>query len=173
MYANTFVTSNPCSFVPQSTCKEALVTYAFVKTGVPLSIKLSVVILPNGERVFIENNPFGQKEIALEKQNILSLDEIRCEINRQFPKENLAMYNDQNALGYMHGLKKPASNDYDKTHRDPGFRVIQETKAGKNWENGFIYYAYSTDERQLQRVYHFDATTGELLMITEVYKTAN
>jgi hypothetical protein len=54
-------------------------------------------------------------------------------------------------------------------YRDPGYKQIKETKAGKKWERGFIYSAQKYDPKSPKRIYHFDAVTGELLWITEVH----
>jgi hypothetical protein len=80
-----------------------------------------------------------------------------------------------NALVYSNArIKQPEYKDEgNKLNRDPGYRLIKVSKAGKNWENGFIYIARSKDPKMQKRVYHFDAVTGKLLFITEIYNVTN
>jgi hypothetical protein len=171
-YANTLVSNNPCASEPQDSCKEAIVTYNFVKKDVPLTIKMLITIKENGNFVNIENNQYGKNEIPIEKQNLLSITDIQKIINKKFPKDSLEILPFGNALGYSNArVKQPEYKDEgNKLNRDPGYRLIRETKAGKNWENGFIYRARSKDPRKSKRIYHFDAVTGKLLWITEIYK---
>ena len=130
--------------------------------------------MENGNYVNIENNPFGKNKISIEKQNLLSTDEIRKIITNRFPKDSLEVLPHGNAMVYSNSrIKQPEFNDEgNKLSRDPGYRLIMESKAGKKWENGFIYIARSNDAKMLNRVYYFDAVTGDLLFITEVYKVA-
>jgi len=173
-YNNTFVSNKPCSIEPQDSCKEAIISYRFVKSDIPLTVKILVTIMENGNYVNIENNPFGKNKISIEKQNLLSTDEIRKIITNRFPKDSLEILPHGNALVYSNSrIKQPEFNDEgNKLSRDPGYRLIMESKAGKKWENGFIYIARSNDAKMLNRVYYFDAVTGDLLFITEVYKVA-
>lgn len=171
-YANTLVSNNPCASEPQDSCKEAIVTYNFAKKDVPLQIKMLVTIKENGNFVKIENNQYGKNEITLEKQNLLSTAEIQKIMNKKFPKDSLEIRPFRNALGYSNvRVKQPKYKDEgNKLNRDPGYRLIKETKAGQNWENGFIYSVQSYNPRKPKRIYHFDAVTGKLLWITEIYK---
>lgn len=171
LYANSMETTNPCTTVPQSNCKEAIITYSYVKKGVPLGIKILVSLKDNGEYVYIENNPYGKKKISNEQQNLLSITEIQANINREFSKDSLSVINGISFSPTR--IQQPESNDTDKMNRDPGYRVIQETTSGENWKGGFTYIASSLDQNKLQKIFHFDATTGELLWITEIYKVAN
>ena len=175
LYANTLVSNNPCSSEPQDSCKEAIISYSFVNKDVPLSIKMLITIKENGEIVYIENNPYGFKEISIEKQNLLSISEIHKIITKRFPKDSLVILTDNKALVYAHTpIKKPQSKDVgNKLNRDPGYRLIKETRSGKNWENGFIYITQSHNPRKSKRIYHFDAVTGKLLCITEIYNVTN
>ena len=119
----------------------------------------------------IENNQYGKNEITIEKQNLLSITEIQKIIHKKFHKDSLEILPFGNALRYSNTpVKPPEYKDKDnKLNRDPGYRLIKETKAGKNWENGFVYIARSNDPKMLNSVYHFDAVTGNLLWITEFY----
>jgi hypothetical protein len=174
-YNNSFVSNKPCSTEPQDSCKEAIVSYRFVKSDIPLTIKILVTIMENGNYVNIENNPFGKNRISIEKQNLLSTDEIRKNIAKKFPKDSLEVLPHGNALVYSNTrIKQPQFIDEgNKLNRDPGYKLIMESKAGKNWENGFIYIARSKDQKMLNRVYHFDAVTGKLLWIKEVYNVTS
>lgn len=171
-YNNTFVSNKPCSTEPQDSCKEAIISYRFVKRDIPLTVKILVTIMENGNYINIENNPFGKNKISIEKQNLLSTDEIQKIITNKYPKDSLEVLNYGNALVYSNTrIKQPEFNDEgNKLTRDPGYKLIMESKAGKKWENGFRYIALSNDSKMLNRVYHFDAVTGDLLWITEVYK---
>jgi hypothetical protein len=175
LYANTFESDKPCSTEPQDNCKEAIITYSFISKNVPLTMKMLITIKENGNFVNIENNPYGKNEITIEKQNLLSISEIQKIINKKFPKDSLEILPFGNALGYSNArVKQPEYKDEgSKWNRDPGYRLIKETKAGENWENGFIYRARSNDQKMLNRVYHFDAVAGELLWITEIYNVTN
>jgi hypothetical protein len=170
-YANTLVSNNPCASEPQDSCKEAIVTYNFVKKDVPLTIKMLITMKENGNFVNIENNPYGKNKITIEMQNLLSISEIQKIINKKFSKDSLEIFPFSNALCYSNArVKQPEYKDEgNKLNRDPGYRLIKETNAGENWENGFIYIARSTDQKMLNRVYHLNAVTGELLWITEIY----
>jgi hypothetical protein len=121
--------------------------------------------------VYIENNPYGKKEISIEQQKLLSIAEIQANISHQFPTDSLSVIN---GISFSHTrIQQPESNDKDKLNSDPGFRVIKETNSGKNWAGGFSYIASSLDQKKSQKIYHFDATTGELLWITEIYNVPN
>jgi len=176
-YANTLVSNNPCASEPQDSCKEAIVTYNFVKKDVPLTIKMLITIKENGNFVNIENNQYGygKNEITIEKQNLLSITEIQKIINKKFPKDSLEILPFVNALGYSNARVKQREykDEGNKLNRDPGYRLIKETKAGENLENGFIYRARSNDQKMLNRVYHFDAVTGKLLWIYEICNVTN
>lgn len=171
LYANTFESNKPCSTEPQDNCKEAIITYNFISKNVPLTVKMLITIKENGTFVNIENNPYGKNKITIEKQNLLSISEIQKIITNKFPQDSLEILPFGNALRYSNArLKQPQYKDEgNKFNRDPGYRLIKETKAGENWENGFIYIARSNDQKMLNRVYHLDAITGELLWITEIY----
>ncbi len=170
LYANTLETNNPCTTQPQNTCKEAIVTYNYSKKGVPLTIKMLITLKENGEYVYIENNQFGKKEISIKKQNLLSLAEIKTKINHRFPKDSLAILGNNKSLSYSHTrIQQPETKHADKFNSGPGYRIIKETRAGKVWENGFIYTAYGRNPNKLQRIYFFDAVTGKLLWITEIH----
>lgn len=171
-YNNTFVSNKPCSTEPQDSCKEAIISYRFVKSDIPLTVKILVTIMENGNYVNIENNPFGKNKISIDKQNLLSTDEIQKIITNKFPKDSIEVLTHGNALVYSNTrIKQPEFNDEgNKLSRDPRYKLIMESKAGKKWENGFKYIAISNDSKILNRVFHFDAVTGDLLWITEVYK---
>jgi hypothetical protein len=175
LYANTLVSTNPCATEPQDSCKEAIVTYSYVKNDVPLTLKMLITIKENGEIVYIENNTYGLKEISIEKQNLLTISEIQKIITKRFPKDSLVILADNKALVYAHRpIKQPQSKDVgNKLNRDPGYRLIKETRSGKNWENGFVYITQSRNPRKSKRIYHFDAVTGKLLSITEIYNVTN
>jgi hypothetical protein len=170
-YNNSIESSKPCSTEPQDNCKEAIITYRFINKNVPLTVKMLITIKKNGTFVNIENNPYGKNKISIEKQNLLSISEIQKIITNKFPQDSLEILPYGNALRYSNTrVKQPKYTDEgNKLNRDPGYRLIEETKAGENWENGFIYIARSNDQKMLQRVYHLDAVTGELLWITEIY----
>jgi hypothetical protein len=174
-YDNTLVSNNPCASEPQDSCKEAIATYNFVKKDVPLTIKILITIKENGNFVNIENNQFGKNEITIEKQNLLSITEIQKIIYNKFHKESVEILPFGNALRYSNTpIKQPEYKDEDnKLNKDPGYRLLKETKAGKNWENGFVYLARSNNPKMLNRVYHFDAVTGKLLWITEFYNVTS
>jgi hypothetical protein len=173
-YANTLVSNNPCASEPQDSCKEAIVTYNFTKKDVPLTIKMLITIKENGEIVYIENNPYGSKQISIEKQNLLSIPEIQKIISKKFPKDSITIFADNKALLYSHTrIQQPESKGKGKLNSDSGKRLIKETKAGRNWENGFIYSTQSHDPRKAKRIYHFDAVTGKLLWITGISIVTN
>lgn len=175
LYNNTLASNKPCSTEPQDSCKEAIVTYNFVNKDVPLAIKMLVTIKENGEIVYIENNQYGSKQISIEKQNLLTVTEFQKSIAQKFPKDSLVVFAGNNALVYSHTrISKPKAGDEgNKLNRDPGYRLIKETRYGKNWKNGFVYRAQSNCRRKSQRIYHFDAVTGKLLWITEIYAVTN
>ena len=175
LYANTLVSTNPCASEPQDSCQEAIITYSFVNKEVPFSIKMLITIKENGKIVYIENNPFGLKEISIEKQNILSISEIQKIITKRFPKDHLVIFADNKALVYAHTpIKNPQSRNVgNKLNSYPGYKLLKETRFGKNWENGFIYTAQSRNPRKSKRIYHFDAVTGKLLCITEICEVTN
>jgi hypothetical protein len=174
LYANTLVSNNPCTTEPQDSCKEAIITYSYVKKGVPLSIKILVSLKDNGEYVYIENNQFGSKEINIAKQNLLTVSEIQKIITKKFPKDSLTILADNKTLLYSHTRsQQTASTDNAKFNSATKKRLIRETKAGKNWKNGFIYSTQSQNPRKPKRIYQFDAVSGKLLWITEIYKVTN
>jgi hypothetical protein len=175
LYANTLVSNNPCASEPQDSCKEAIVTYNYVKKDVPLTIKMLITIKENGEIVYIENNPFGKKPISIEKQNLLSIPEIQKIITRQFPKDSLIIFSSNKVLAYSNTrIQQPEYKDEgNKLNSNPGKKLIKVTNAGKKWENGFIYTAISHDPKKAKRIYQFDAVTGKLLLITEIFKVTN
>ncbi len=175
-YANTLASNNPCTSEPQDSCKEAIVTYNFVKKDLPLSIKMLITINENGAIVYIENNPYGSKEVSIEKQNLLSVSEIQKIITKKYPKDSIRILADNKTLLYSHTrIQRPEDKDKGKgkLNSASGKRLIKETKAGKNWENGFIYCAQSYNPRKPKRIFHFDALTGKLLSITEIYKVTS
>ena len=175
LYANTFKSTKPCSLEPQDSCKEAIITYAFIRKDVPLTIKMLVTTKENGNFVGIENNPFGKNQISIEKQNLLSISEIQQIITNKFPNDNLEIFPYGKSLVYYSArIKQPTfKNEVNKLNRDPGYRLVKETKASKNWENGFIYSVGCNGQKRQNRVYHFDAVTGDLLWITEIYNVTN
>ncbi|MFM1893579.1 MAG: hypothetical protein RIQ90_745 [Bacteroidota bacterium] len=171
-YGNhTTISDTPCATEPQDSCKEAIITYNHVKEGVPLILKMMVSLTENGEFVYLQEYIFGGNKFTLEQQNILSLYEIQEIINNQFSDDDLKLLTYPNAITYSNSrLQKPSvAADSPKLLEDPGYRLIKESAAGKNWKGGFIYTAFTTDPRKLQKHYYFDATTGELLWITEIY----
>jgi len=173
-YDNSLVSNNPCASEPQDSCKEAIVTYHFVKKDVPFTIKMLITLKENGAVVYIENNQFGSKQISIEKQHLLSISEIQTIISKKFPKDSIIILADNKTLVYSHTrIQQPESKGKGKLNRDSGKRLIKETKAGKNWESGFIYSAQSFNPRKPKRIYHFDAVTGKLLWITEICKVTN
>lgn len=174
-YNNTFESNKPCSTEPQDSCKEAIITYSFIRKDVPLTVKMLITIKENGNFVNIENNPYGKNKITIEKQNLLSISEIQKIITNKFHKDSLKVLPYGKALFYSNTrIKQPVFKDEgNKLNRDPGYKLIKETKAGEKWENGFIYIARSTNQKMLNRIYHFDAVTGELLWITEIYNVTN
>jgi hypothetical protein len=99
------------------------------------------------------------------------LTKVNKTINKKFSKDSIVILPYGNALFYSNTrIKQPEYKDEgNKLNRDPGYRLIKVSKAGKNWENGFVYIARSNDPKMLNRVYHFDAVTGNLLWITEIY----
>jgi hypothetical protein len=174
LYANTLISNNPCASEPQDSCKEAIVTYNFVKKEVPLTIKMLITLKGNGEIVYIENNPYGLKEIGIEKQNLLSISEIQKIITKKFPKEHLTILAANKPLVYAHTrILRPKTKVKEKMKSRTKKILIRETKAGKNWENGFIYTTQSDNSKKPKRIYQFDAVTGKLLWITEIYKVTN
>jgi hypothetical protein len=174
LYTNTLVSNNPCTSQPQDSCKEAIITYNYIKKGVPLAIKMLVAMKENGDYIYLENNQYGKKKITMEQQNILSIAEIKAKIKKQFPKDSLSIFTGNNALSFSHTpIQQPDSKVKGKMDRDPGYRLIKETTAGKNWKGGFTYIASKHDPKKLQKIYHFDAVTGKLLCITEIYKVTN
>ncbi len=145
-YANTFTTDKPCTTIPQNTCKEALITYNYINRNVPLQLKFLVTIKDNGEFVQLENNQFGRQEIPIEKQNILSTDEIKVRIRQQFPTDSIFLVGYNNPLAYSpEAPSVPNSAPFNKTNRDAGFRIITETAYAKKWTGGFIYTAHNRD----------------------------
>ena len=173
-YDNTLVSNNPCASEPQDSCKEAIVTYNFVKKDVPLTIKMLITINENGQKVYIENNPYGSKQISIEKQNLLSIPELQKIINKKFPNDSLAILANNKSLVYSHTrIKQPGANDKGKMNSHPRYKVLKETRFGKNWEGGFIYAAISLDQKKSQIIYHFDAVTGKLLRIFKTYAVTN
>lgn len=173
-YNGTFESNKPCSSEPQDSCKEAIVSYRFAKSDIPFTVKILVTRMENGNYVQIENNPFGKNKIAIEKQNLLGADEIQKIIAKKFPKDSIKILTDNITLAYAHHrIRQPETKDNGKLNRDSGKRRIKETKAGKNWENGFIYGAQSHNPRKPKRIFYFDAVTGKLLWITEMDKVTN
>lgn len=166
---NTLISDRPCASEPQDSCKDAIITYRHVKDGVPLILKMLVRLTENREFVYLQHYIFGDNKFTLEQQNILSLNEIQGKIKKQFSDDDLKLITYPNAITYSNSrIQKPAGATY-PLHKDPGFTLITESEAGKNWKSGFIYTAYTTEPRKLQKHYYFDATTGELLWITEIY----
>jgi hypothetical protein len=169
MYANTFTTDNPCTTQPQSHCKEAIITYEYAKNGVPLKIRMLVTMKENGDYVQIEDNPFGRNEISFEKQQILTLDEIKARIEKHHPGNDLSVEGSRSPLAYSHArIKQPEIKSTDTKHSYPGYKILRETAEGENWENGFVYIAHSTNANKSNRLFTFDAVTGKLLWITEI-----
>lgn len=173
-YANTLESNNPCASAPQDSCKEAIVTYNFVKNDVPLTIKMLITLKENAEKVYIENNTYGSKEVSIEEQNLLSVSEMQKIITKKFPKDNVIIFADSRTLVYSHTrIQQPKDKTKGKLNRESGQKLIKETSAGKNWKRGFIYSAQSCDPKKPNRIFHFDAVSGKLLWITEVYEVTN
>ncbi len=167
LYDNTFKTENPCATEPQDTCKEAIVTYGYVKSGVPLTIKILIAAQHNGVYAYLENNRFGREEISLEKQNLLSIDEINAKINHQFGNGKLSLISRDNVLSFY--IRRMEDSQSKNKSKSISGKVIKETKAGKNCESGFIYTAYSLEPKK-KRTYYFSAVTGKLLWIMDFPK---
>ncbi len=177
MYSNTLESNNPCSSEPQDSCKEAIITYKFIKKDIPFTIKMLITIKENAGIVYIENNSFGFKEINIEKQKLLSSAEIQKIISEKFQKDSLVILPDNKALSYSSypiQIRKPISKDEgQKINSHSGSQIIKITKAGKKWESGFIYYAYSKNPKKSNQIYQFDAVTGALLCVFEISKVTN
>ena len=174
-YAHTFESSKPCSTEPQDSCREAIITYSFIKKDVPLTVRMLVTMTESGNVVTIEDNPYGKREVTLDQQNLITIPALESILAREFRKDSLTVIDANRALHYSHGrIQQPETRDEGhKLNRDPGYRLIKETKAGSTWENGFVYSVGSNNPRRMQRVYHFDAVSGTLLWITEVYNVTN
>jgi hypothetical protein len=173
LYANTMETNNPCTTEPQDSCMEAIITYRFINEGVPLTIRLLVSIKDGHETIYVENKQYEKMEISLERQNLLSLTEIRKIISTEFPKDSLVVLEEKTLSYGQKKMEHPPSGSRSKLDKGPVTRLIKETRAGKKWESGFIYSAYGTNPNKLDRVYHFDAVTGKLLWITEIFPVTN
>lgn len=174
MYANTFTTDKPCTTIPQNTCKEALITYNYMNRNVPLQLKFLVTIKDNGEFVQLENNQFGRQEIPIEKQNILSTDEIKVKIKQQFPTDSIFLVGYNNPLAYSSNAPSvPNSAPFNKTNHDAGFKTITETTDAKKWTGGFIYTAHNRNPNKLPLICTFDATNGKLLWVRQIYQVAD
>jgi hypothetical protein len=170
-HANILETGNPCSDGPQDTCKEAVVTYNYVKQGVPLAIKMLVVMQEAGEYVYIKNNQFGTNEISLQQQNLLTTEAMRAQIRRQFPRDSLWMPTDNRALIYVtSGILRAVLKKEATTGRGHRTDRIKMSGAGKKWDGGFIYTAYGRKSPGILKVYQFDATTGRLLWVESIVK---
>jgi hypothetical protein len=174
-YANRFESNKPCSTEPQDSCREAIITYSFIKNDVPLSVRMLVTMHAGGNVVTIEDNPYGKSKVTLDQQNLITVSALESILARKFPKDSLTVFDANRALHYAYGrIQRPETRDEGhKLNRDPGYRLIKETKAGATWENGFIYSVGSNNPRKRQSVYHFDAVSGALLWITEVYNVTN
>ncbi len=172
-YANVLESSRPCAMAPQDTCKEAILTYRYANTDVPLTIKMVVSMKDAGNFVYIENNQYGKNTVPFEKQNILSLTAIKKILADDFAKDSLTILSDYRSLVYSSASSfKPLKNQ-DPSDIYSVSKLVKETKAGKNWESGFIYTAYSNHPKLSNRIYHFDALTGNLLWITSFHNVPN
>lgn len=175
LYANIMESDKPCATKPQNACKEAIITYNHLKKGVNLTLKMMVSLKENGEFIYLQQYNFGNNKFTLQQQNLLSIDEIQKKIKAQFPNDEIKLISYPNALTYSNSrIKEPdAVKESFKLKKDPGYRLIKESDFGEKWKSGFIYTACSTNLSQLQKMYYFDASTGNLLWITEVYKVTN
>lgn len=171
MHANIMVSDKPCTTEPQDSCKEAIITYSHLKEGVNLTLKMMVSLTENGEFVYLQHYNFGKNKFTLQQQNLLSINEIQEKIKTQFPNEDLNLLTYPNAITYSNSrIQEPEPSIMKK---DPGYRLIKESDVGEKWKSGFIYTAYSTDPLKRQKMYYFDASTGKLLWITEVYSVTH
>jgi hypothetical protein len=177
LYANTGTeSSSPCTTQPQNTCKEAIITYSYVKNDVPLRVKMLVLLKDNGDYIYVENNQYGAREISLKQQNLLSMSEIQAILSRNYPKAKLNIISGAHTLVYSFGRVREAKPRFNvKSSMQPYavYKVLRETKAGKKWQGGFLYTAVSLDPKKSQEVYHFDATNGKLLWITKMQRVSN
>jgi hypothetical protein len=173
-YANMGASERPCSTQPQDSCNEAIVTYTFTKAGVPLIVKMLIAINEAGNKVYIENNHFGKEQISLPRQELLSVEELLRKISRKYPNNSILITADSRSLFYAGKLNMTTeTNVSGKQNSTSKKRIVSETAAGKRWNGGFIYVAYENPPNKKQRIFYFDAVTGELLVIFEVYKTIN
>lgn len=175
LYAGLMVTDKPCAQEPQDSCKEAIISFRYKKQGVPLQIKMMVSKQDGRDLVYVMNYQFGKKQFTYAEQSLLSIEEIQKKIKSAVPNDSLKLILGDRMLSFSNARIQPPSaqvEDHRKV-KDPGYRLLKETNAGKNWKGGFIYNAYDPNPRQLQKIYYFDASTGELLWVTEVYVTTN
>jgi len=167
-YANSFYSNNPCTTAPQSNCKEAIVTYKYRKNGVPLTLKMLITLGEENQNIQMENLFFGNREISIENQNLLSIEEILSKIKLQLPTENLPInyteYSITFSLAPIYQIERSLINH----NKDPDFRIIKETEEGKKWQNGFVYKTKKTGANQQPNIYTFDAVSGRLLWVIEI-----
>lgn len=174
MHANTGTSDRPCSTQPPDSCKVAIVTYKFTEAGVPLIVKMLITIHEEGNRVYIENNQFGKEQISLPRQELLAVEELREKISLKYLNDSIHINADSRSLFYARKLNMAAETKVsDKKNSKSKRRIVRETVVGKCWKGGFIYVAYENPPNKQQRIYYFDAVTGQLLVIFEVYKTVN
>lgn len=175
LYAGLMVSDKPCAEAPQDSCKEAIVSFRYKKEGVPLHIKMLVRLLEGRDNVYVENFQFGKKQFSYAEQSLLSIDEMENKIKSALPNDSLKLVPGSQMLSFTNQrIQSPTSGSNTiPQFSDPGYRLLKETPAGKNWQGGFMYNAYDPNPRQIQKMYYFDASTGDLLWVTEVYETTN
>lgn len=167
-YANTFYSKNPCTTAPQSNCKEAIVTYNFRKKGVPLKIKMLITISEDNNHVRLENHYLGNREISIEKQNLLSIEEIRSKAKLQIPIDSLSINTKDISITYslapVHQIERSLINQ----NKHPDFKITSETESGKKWQDGFVYEIKKNGANQKPNIFTFDAVSGILLWVIEI-----
>lgn len=175
LYANLMVSDKPCAEAPQDSCKEAIISFRYKKEGVPLQIKMMVSMQNGRDVVYVSNYQFGKKQFSYAEQSLLSIDEMEKKMKSAFPNDSLKLIPGSQMLSFSNQrIQSPTSGSTTlPKFSDPGYRLLKETPAGKNWQGGFIYNAYDPNPRQLQKMYYFNASTGDLLWVTEVYETTN
>jgi len=167
-YANTFYSSNPCTTAPQGNCKEAIITYKYRKKGVPLSLKMLITIGEENENIQIENLFFGNREISIENQNLLSIEEIRSMFKLQIPMDSLSINYKDYSLLYSIAPIYQIERSFINQNKELDFKILKETEAGKKWQNGFVYETKKIGANQQTHIYTFDAVSGSLLWVTEM-----
>ena len=169
-YANTFYSNDPCTTAPQNRCKEAIISYKYTKSAVPLTIKLLVSFGEENQNIQIENLNLGSRKISPENQNLLTLEEILTKIKLELPSEKLPNNAKEYSLSYLlnsiEQLERLAINQ----GKEIEFRIINVTDAGKTWRNGFVYETKIIETNQKPHLYTFDAVSGKLLWVAELIR---